>query len=433
MPFAIARRPLLAAPLAALACAAIGPALAAEDATWPHTITEQGGSATIYEPQAISWPDLKTLTARTAVAITPAGSKTPIYGTIELTLATDVDVGTRSVTLTDPKLISASFPDLDPAHETQVEARIRAVMAEMGPKHLPLDTILLSLKEHPTAPQAAVNNDPPKIFFSNGPALLVVFDGVPVLAPVEGTTFSYAVNTNWDVFKDAAGTWYLRDGVSWLSGPDATGPFAAVRQLPAEFGKLPSNANFDAAHKTVPPKPFPSGIAPRVDVSTVPAEIIVTRGQPQFVPVTGTGLQRVANTDSILYFDPTGRALLLPGVRTLVRRTGTRRALDLRNPRPAARVCQAAAQPARLGSRHATGPGGGFAGAAAASGHAKAERDAACRLWRTATLRSDPRDEHRIRRQHALSGAAHRRHLLLLLSGRLVPFELTERAVGAGR
>ena len=44
--------------------------------------------------------------------------------------------------------------------------------------------------------------------------------------------------------------------------------------------------------------------APKIFVSTKPAEIIVTDGAPSFKPVAGTGLQRVVNTSSVLFFDP---------------------------------------------------------------------------------------------------------------------------------
>jgi hypothetical protein len=277
-----------------------------EEAAWPHTITEGGATATINEPQAISWPDLTTLTARAAVSITPAGAKTPFYGTIEMSVATDVDLGTRSVILTGTKLLSAQFPTLDAARLDQIEARIREVMATLPPKHIPLDTILLSLKEQPHVSEVAVKNDPPKIFFSSKPASLVVFDGEPVLAPIAGTTLSFAVNTNWDVFKDADGTWYMLHGASWLSAPEANGPWSPVATLPAAFGKLPTDASFASVRKAVPGKPFTPGSAPAIFVSDIPAEIIVTVGPPKFVPVAGTSLQYVSNTDAALFLDPAG-------------------------------------------------------------------------------------------------------------------------------
>jgi hypothetical protein len=77
----------------------------AQEPDWPHTVaTPNGATATVYQPQAISWPDQKTLTTRMALAITPAGAKTPVLGTLEISFATVVDNTTHLVTLSDPKL-----------------------------------------------------------------------------------------------------------------------------------------------------------------------------------------------------------------------------------------------------------------------------------------------------------------------------------------
>ena len=48
--------------------------------TWPHTITGDGGTATVYQPQVISWPEHRTLNTRIAIGITPTGAKAPILG-----------------------------------------------------------------------------------------------------------------------------------------------------------------------------------------------------------------------------------------------------------------------------------------------------------------------------------------------------------------
>jgi len=41
-------------------------AQAAAAAAWPHTIQREGTTVTVYQPQAIAWPDRKRLTARAA-------------------------------------------------------------------------------------------------------------------------------------------------------------------------------------------------------------------------------------------------------------------------------------------------------------------------------------------------------------------------------
>ncbi|HTI00997.1 MAG TPA: hypothetical protein VL752_08630 [Acidisoma sp.] len=300
---------LLAAPVALWAgpgFAAAPPAGATPIAPWPHRITANGNVITIYEPQAIAWPDRKTLRARAAIEIQPAGGKTPILGTIEFSGATTVDTMTDIVTFSQPTLISSSFPSLDTSQAYGLQTRITAFLAKMPPKIIPLNTVLLSLGEKPP-PAVPVNNDPPQIFYSAGPASLVVFDGEPTLAPIGQTGLTYAVNTNWDVLQDPSqgGAWYLLNNGSWLVAQSYTGPWQPAGALPAAFSQIPDDANFATLRKSVPGKPF-SGTPPTIFVSTKPAEIIVTAGQPQFKPVPQTSLQAVTNTGAVLFrYTPT--------------------------------------------------------------------------------------------------------------------------------
>ncbi len=190
--------------------------------TWPHTRTIEGASVTVYEPQAISWPDRQKLTARAAIAIIPAGQTKQILGTIQLAATTHTDDATSVVSLSDPMLLEAHFPSLDTKRAEQLDAKIRADLPTLEMPHVPLTTILLSLGQSPVAP-VLVSNDPPTIFYSSRPASLVVFDGNPVLVPIGQTGLSNAMNTNWDVFVEQ-GTWYLLNNGIWLSAPAATGP-----------------------------------------------------------------------------------------------------------------------------------------------------------------------------------------------------------------
>jgi hypothetical protein len=273
-------------------------------ATWPHTVSAEGGSAVIYQPQVLSWPGHATLNTRIAASITPTGATAPVLGTIEVAFASSADLGTRLVTLTDPQLTATRFPTLDTGQAVRFENGIRAALGRLGPKQVPLDTVLLSLRQPADAPPAVqVKNDPPAIYYSDRPASLVVFNGEPVLAPV-GTSLSSAVNTNWDVFFNADNrTWYLLDNGSWLAAPDYRGPWAPPRRLPAAFYTIPSDANFAKVRAQVPGRSLEPEEVPAIFVSTVPAEIIVTTGPPQYQRIPGTALRFVANTVADLFQD----------------------------------------------------------------------------------------------------------------------------------
>lgn len=278
-------------------------AQSAATASWPHTIQHEGTTVTVYQPQAIEWPDRKRLKARTALSITGPQHPKPLMGTIELTLATTVDEATGIVRLSDPQLISSHFPALDTQQAAALETKIREALPKMQIREVPLASVLLSLKQLPVA-SVPVNNSPPVIFYADRPASLVVFDGEPVLVPAGKSGLTYAVNTNWEVFVDH-GTWFLLNNGFWFSAAQVGGPYAPVAQLPQGFQALKKEPEFNSAAKYIPAKALPSkSQAPQIFVSQKPAEIIVTAGAPSWRAVTGTGLQRVVNTPNVLFFHP---------------------------------------------------------------------------------------------------------------------------------
>ena len=143
------------------------PTMQPSAARWPHTMSGAAGTAVVYQPQVIAWPDRQRLETRIAVALTPKGAKAPVLGTIDVSFATETDLATRSVAIADPKLTSSRFPTSDTAQATRFEQSIKEALAAMETKRYPLDTILLSLPSASAAPtEVAVKNDPPTIFVS---------------------------------------------------------------------------------------------------------------------------------------------------------------------------------------------------------------------------------------------------------------------------
>ena len=307
-------RALVAAPSLCLLVVAAQPALAqqaptpqaltaqtAAAASWPHTISREGSTVTVFQPQAIEWPDRKRLKARAALSITGPKHPKPLMGAIELTLATAVDEAAGIVKLSDPQLISSHFPALDTQQAAALEAKIRDALPQMQIREVPLTTVLISLKQLPVA-SVAVKNSPPVIFYADRPASLVVFDGEPVLVPAGKSGLTYAVNTNWAVFVDH-GTWFLLNNGVWFSAAQVGGPYQPVTQLPESFQALKKEPEFSSVARYIPAKAPPANyVAPQILVSQKPAEIIVTAGAPSLRAVSGTGLQRVVNTPNVLFF-----------------------------------------------------------------------------------------------------------------------------------
>jgi hypothetical protein len=75
-----------------------------------------------------------------------------------------------------------------------------------------------------SVPTVSLRNDPPPIFISYRPAVLLFVDGQPKLASVKDTTFEFVVNTSWPLFLDKGKTaYYLLVGQEWLTAVSLEG------------------------------------------------------------------------------------------------------------------------------------------------------------------------------------------------------------------
>ena len=76
-------------------------------------------------------------------------------------------------------------------------------MVPSGGEPISIDRLMADL-EKSKAPvhTAPVKNDPPQVFYSDKPAILLMVEEKPVLAPIEKTDLQFVVNTNWNLIFD---------------------------------------------------------------------------------------------------------------------------------------------------------------------------------------------------------------------------------------
>ena len=146
------------------------------------------------------------------------------------------------------------------------------------------------------------------IIFAPSPALLVRIDGEPRYEDVTATRLQRIANTRALIVRDEADIYYFRLGDSWMQSYELTGDWSlagiapkgadlALRQAASE-----RNADLFASVRA-------SGPMPVVFVSTTPADLIVTDGNPQFLAVKGTSLLHVSNTTATVFKEPTDQQL----------------------------------------------------------------------------------------------------------------------------
>ncbi len=281
-----------------------GETLPAGDPGWPRQIELDDKTVIIHQPQIEEWTDYLRLRANVAFeVILKNEAKTHYVGAASVTAETETDFDNRQVLIFNKKVESVRLLNVDPAEAAPIEQELLAL--QTSPEVISLDRLLPMVADlAPQTAQSGGNNQPPPIFYSPEPAILVVLDGAPYWAVVnDSSSLLFAVNTNWDLFYEQADSaYFLLNGSQWLTARAPEGPWTSTTTLPASFEQLPNDENWAEVKANLPPKK--SGPAPKVFYADKPAELILTEGEPQLAPIAGTGLQYVKNTDCDLYFHP---------------------------------------------------------------------------------------------------------------------------------
>ncbi len=273
-----------------------------KDQEWPQELMGGDGSVVLlYQPQVESWKQYKLLRARMALAFRRTGTASPVLGAVVLEGDTTVSSEAGQVRISNLRIVEGRFPALSASDSDRLLNALRTRLTKEDVV-VSLERITAYLERVETAlTPAPLKTDPPRILVSTKPAVLVVLDGPPVMAPVPGTDLAYAVNTNWDLLRDGA-TYYLRHEQSWLTAPAHTGPWTPATTLPPSFQRIPAgDRNWDDVRKAVPGKPLAPAAAPTVFVSDTPVELILLDGEPKLETIPGTQLAWVTNTESDLF------------------------------------------------------------------------------------------------------------------------------------
>lgn len=273
------------------------------DVGWPRAFELDGKRLTVHQPQVDSWNDFKDMSLMCAISVEGVLADER-HGVAEIHADTLVDHASRMVAIT-PKSRTLRFPNVSEADAAALENTVNTILPPGRVTIISLDRVLAYVDESARKVQrtAEVSLDPPDLFHSAEPAILVIFMGKPVFKPVnpEKPALQFAINTNWDVIHDTTNKqYYLLDGDGWITSADPiTGTWAPAKSLPFAADTLPANDNWVETRKHIPGTTLSA--APKVFVSAKPAELIVTDGPPTFEPVPNTNLERVTNTDSVLF------------------------------------------------------------------------------------------------------------------------------------
>lgn len=274
------------------------------DPGWPREHLLESKKHTVYQPQIDEWKDHSTMHFRCAIEVEGVLQE-PTFGVAEIEARTLVDQTTRVV-----KLFTTTREYRFAGVSGEDERSLLAAMDVLSPPErlitVSLDRVLTCLDAESAAvqKQVDVNLDPPKIFYSEKPAVLVIFLGEPQFKPVaaEEPELIFALNTNWDVFyAPSTKNLYLLNDDHWLTSQSPEGPWTVASELPARLSNLPDDDNWAEVRKHIPAQN--AKVAEHVFASKEPAELLLTAGKPKYQPIPQTKLLEITNTESLLMLD----------------------------------------------------------------------------------------------------------------------------------
>jgi hypothetical protein len=282
---------------------------------WPREATEGGRTFTVYQPQIEKW-DGARLHARAAVSVESALSPLQHFGVVWFSARAEVDKVNRLVALTDFRVDKVAFPsepDRAADYQKVLERRLPRDVSRMSLDRVQAALAITEAQRGGAATPQPVKNDPPRVIVSTVPALLVLVDGKPVLRQVEGTSLSLQrVVNSWALIlvDQKGGKHYLRAVGRWFEAATLDGPWAvAVRPHAALDAAMQTVERSQRVNLLDDPGPevkdaVARGVVPAVYVSTVPAELIQTKGRPDYEPIEGTDLLHVRNSSANIVLDP---------------------------------------------------------------------------------------------------------------------------------
>lgn len=276
---------------------------------WPVQVTDNGRTFLIYQPQVDKWENNR-LGGRSAVSVRNDASGQQNFGVIYFSARTEIDQGSRTVTVRDAVVSKVDFPavaggagvdDYLSVLRPQFAAHTWRIAQDRLQSDMEIDRLSQQSSSQP------LKNDPPRILYSERPAVLVPIDGNPVLRPVVDTGLMRVANTRALILQDkATSRYYLFVSDHWMESQALEGPWSVAanpsaqleqtRQLATQQDQvdlLDADAGEGAA--------TPASVS--VFVSTTPTELLQTDGPAQYAPIERTQLLYVTNSPNKLFLD----------------------------------------------------------------------------------------------------------------------------------
>ena len=265
---------------------AINPCQAADK--WPkNIITGHNLVIKLYKPHVLNYTD-SAVQSRFIISVTDPDDDDPIFGVVWATAAVKMDSVKRLARIRWVHVDDVRFSDDTSRADIRcVTVAITNNMARVV-RDYALDSLAASAARSQQEEVEYTAVDTGKrasvIFYRTRPTVLVLIDGAPRLQWNSQWGVNVVENSPFVIVKDK--DYYLFGGGHWYAAPAATGPYVFTHDsVSRNLRKIARG--FERAARKVGLNPGSPDKAPVYDivVSTVPAVLIQSNGDPQPAPV----------------------------------------------------------------------------------------------------------------------------------------------------
>jgi hypothetical protein len=305
----------LLARLFLVSCAMLVFSFSRAQENWPKVITASDGTILkVYQPQPETFKG-NTLQFRSAISVTSSGSTEPVFGTFWGTSKVETDRDNRQVAVNSLDVTSIKIPAITDQDKIDLIDQTLEDQFPQAAGSISQDELLTSLDQNAEQEKLSqnINTTAPKIIFTTQPSMLVIIDGEPKMQRNPDWNLDAVINSPFTILKNDDDQFYLFGSKHWYVAKQATGPYSFTGDyVPENIGKIGqelaaksannSSNNSNQTDQTATTTADPNAVA-NIVVSTVPAELIQSKGEPNFTPIEGTNLLYVKNSDNDIFMN----------------------------------------------------------------------------------------------------------------------------------
>ncbi|HWB91191.1 MAG TPA: hypothetical protein VG605_05045, partial [Puia sp.] len=200
--------------------------------------------------------------------------------------------------------------DLASPYDSAAAAALRETLecgfASIG-RDISLDRVITMLETIPTPHELSwgLDHTPPRIIVWGNRSILVMIDGIPRLKWNKEYGAYVVANSPYTIIASTDGWYYLYGSHHWYIAPSPEGPYHHTTYIAPELqrvtGLIEDVNNQDTEHEDT----LREGHGGIVDIimTLTPAELLQFRGGPVFMPISGTRLLYLSNSNNDIFLD----------------------------------------------------------------------------------------------------------------------------------